>query len=86
MFDPSSESQPGWDLDVREDVMEECSKFGKVDHCYVEKSKPGGLVFVRFVKTDASTSAARSLNGRFFAGRMITVTYLEPAQYNTLVM
>lgn len=86
MFDPATETEPGWDLDVREDVMDECGKFGKIEHCYVEKSKPGGLVFLKFVAQESAALAAHSLHGRFFAGRMITITYLEPEQYNALVM
>jgi RNA-binding protein 39 len=84
MFDPASETEPGWDLDVKEDVTEECSKFGAVEHCYVESIKPGGIVFVRFTNVDSSRMAALSLNGRFFAGRQISLEYIDPAKYSTL--
>lgn len=84
MFDPATETEPNWDLDVKEDVTEECSKFGAVEHCYVENKKPGGIVFVRFTNVDSSRGAAVSLHGRFFAGRQITVEYVDPAKYSTL--
>lgn len=84
MFDPATETERNWDLDVKEDVTEECSKFGAVEHCYVESKKPGGIVFVRFTNTNSAQEAANSLNGRFFAGRQITVEYIDPAKYSTL--
>lgn len=28
MFDPSNEVEPGWDLDIRDDVIEECRNHG----------------------------------------------------------
>ena len=41
MFDPAEEGDGDWDQEIREDVMEECGKFGTVVHCHVEKVKPG---------------------------------------------
>ena len=38
MFDPSNETDPHWELDIRDDVLEECSKYGSVVHIYVDKS------------------------------------------------
>lgn len=38
MFDPSNETDPHWELDIRDDVLEECSKYGSVVHLYVDKS------------------------------------------------
>jgi RNA-binding protein 39 len=81
MFDAATETEPEWDLDIREDVMEECAKHGAVEHCHIEKNKPGGMVFVKLRSVDAAAKTAAVLNGRFFAGRMITVTYLDPAMY-----
>lgn len=37
MFDPSSEADPEFDLDIKEDVQDECSKFGAVKHIFVDK-------------------------------------------------
>ena len=85
MFDPSEETGDDWDADIREDVSEECSKFGRVLSCYVEKRKPGGLVYMMFDSIQTSMAAAASLHGRFFAGRMITVTYFDPSLFNALI-
>jgi RNA-binding protein 39 len=84
MFDPATESGENWDEEIREDVLEECSKHGQVEHIKVEKVRPGGLVFVRFSAIGAASKAANTLNGRFFAGRTIISTFLELGIYEDM--
>ncbi|CAM0956889.1 unnamed protein product [Alopecurus aequalis] len=36
MFDPAVETDPDFDLDIRDDVQDECSKFGVVNHIFVD--------------------------------------------------
>lgn len=84
MFDPTTETGSEWVDEIREDVSEECSNFGPVEHCYVEKVKPGGLVFVTMKSIDAATKAANALNGRYFAGRMITCTFVDEKTYKDM--
>ena len=77
LFDPSEETDEGWDLDIQEDVTEECLKFGKVLACRVEKNKPGGLVYMHFESIQGASASAKALHGRFFAKRMITAEYIS---------
>jgi len=84
MFVLAEETGDSWDLDIKEDVTEECQKFGKVEYCHVETNKPGGFVYLRFSVLDAAVKAANSLNGRWFAGRMITVSFIDPSQFSSL--
>jgi RNA-binding protein 39 len=81
MFVLEEETEPGWENDIKEDVTEECSKYGKVNHCFVENRVPGGHVYVRFAAVEAASDAAKHLNGRWFAGKLITVSFLNPAEY-----
>ena len=37
MFDPAKETDPGWEQDIRDEVLEECSKYGAVVHINVDK-------------------------------------------------
>ena len=37
MFNPSKEEQVGWEVDIRDDVLEECMEFGDVVHIYVDR-------------------------------------------------
>ncbi|KDP33302.1 hypothetical protein JCGZ_13089 [Jatropha curcas] len=80
MFDPKLETEPDFDLDIREDVQEECSKFGSLKHIYVDKNS-AGFVYLRFENTQAAINAQRALHGRWFAGKMITATYMVPQVY-----
>lgn len=34
------EKEDGWELDIRDDVLEECSKFGPIVHIHVDKNSP----------------------------------------------
>ncbi|WVY99127.1 hypothetical protein V8G54_031278 [Vigna mungo] len=80
MFDPKDETEPDFDLDIKEDVEAECSKFGTLKHIYVDK-KSAGFVYLRFEDTQSAISAQRSLHGRWFAGKMITASFMVPQSY-----
>uniref|UniRef100_A0A6N2M0H7 RRM domain-containing protein n=1 Tax=Salix viminalis TaxID=40686 RepID=A0A6N2M0H7_SALVM len=76
MFDPKTETEPDFDLDIKEDVQEECSRFGNVKHIYIDKNS-AGFVYMRFENTQAAINAQRSLHGRWFAGKLITATFMQ---------
>ncbi|XP_052192533.1 uncharacterized protein LOC127801421 isoform X2 [Diospyros lotus] len=80
MFDPKSETEPDFDLDIKEDVEDECSKFGTLKHIFVDK-KTEGFVYLRFENTQSAISAQRALHGRWFAGKMITATFMSLQNY-----
>lgn len=82
MFDPTLEDEPDFDLDIRDDVKEECSKHGTLKHIYVEKNS-AGFVYLRFENTQSAIAAQRALHGRWFAGKMITATFMLPQTYET---
>jgi RNA-binding protein 23/39 len=89
MFDPvqeAAEGGPEWDQDIREDMLEECSKYGQLDTVHVEKNKPGGIVLMKFLTVTAAMKAAQALNGRFFAGRMITAAFLDDNMFSTMLL
>lgn len=80
MFDPTTETEADFDLDIKDEVLQECSKFGPVKHIYVDKMS-AGHVYLRFDVLNAATGAQRALHGRWFAGKMITVTFLTIPEY-----
>ncbi|XP_039138661.1 RNA-binding protein 39-like [Dioscorea cayenensis subsp. rotundata] len=82
MFDPSIEAQPDFDIDIKEDVRDECSKFGTVKHIFVDKNS-AGFVYLRFDSPTAAINAQHALHGRWFAGKMITATFMLPEIYET---
>ncbi|KAF8672615.1 hypothetical protein HU200_049303 [Digitaria exilis] len=81
MFDPAVETDPDFDLDIRDDVQDECSKFGAVKHIFVDKNT-AGFVYLQFDSVAASVKAQQALHGRWFAGKMITATFMSAQEYN----
>ncbi|XP_062204938.1 uncharacterized protein LOC133906987 isoform X2 [Phragmites australis] len=75
MFDPAVETDPDFDLDIKDDVQEECSKFGLVKHIFIDKNT-SGFVYLHFDGVMAATKAQQALHGRWFAGKMITATFM----------
>ena len=67
----SRESKPSWDQEIRDDVIEECSKHGGVLHLYVDKASPQGNVYVKCPTISAAVASVNSLHGRFFGGTYI---------------
>ncbi|KAL4186981.1 hypothetical protein AMTRI_Chr09g36900 [Amborella trichopoda] len=80
MFDPKAETEPDFDVDIKEDVQEECSKFGTLKHIFVDKISEGH-VYLRFDSATAAIGAQRAMHGRWFAGKMITATFMLPQNY-----
>ena len=61
MFEPDSETEPGWDQEIRDDVIDECNKYGGVLHIYVDKSAPQGNVYVKCPTVNTAVSAVNAL-------------------------
>uniref|UniRef100_A0A914GX73 RRM domain-containing protein n=1 Tax=Globodera rostochiensis TaxID=31243 RepID=A0A914GX73_GLORO len=84
MFDPSKETEPGWDLDIRDDVIEECTNHGGCVHVYIDKASPQGNVYVKCPTVAIAHKSVVALHGRWFAGKVITANYVPVASYHEL--
>ncbi|XP_057542098.1 uncharacterized protein LOC130820660 [Amaranthus tricolor] len=80
LFDPATETDPEFDLDIKEDVGEECSKFGRVRHIYVDKHS-AGHVYLRFDNKEAAMNAQQGMHMRWFARRLISAIFMQPQDY-----
>ncbi|WRX08223.1 RNA recognition motif domain - like 7 [Theobroma cacao] len=80
MFDPATEMEPDFDLEIKEDVEEECSKYGRVKHIHVDKNS-AGCVYLRFDSAEAAGKAQRAMHMRWFAGRSISALFMQPHEY-----
>ncbi|KAL1491192.1 hypothetical protein ABEB36_011829 [Hypothenemus hampei] len=84
MFDPATETNPNWDIEIRDDVIEECNKHGGVLHVYVDKGSPQGNCYVKCPSIATAVASVNSLHGRWFAGRVITAAYVPLLNYHSL--
>jgi len=84
MFNPATEDTPDFDLDIREDVMEEVQKYGQLRHIYVDKTSPEGLVYLRFANNEGAVKTYNALHGRWFAQNQIQATYQPLKDYTSM--
>ena len=83
-----ADADSDWTLDLQEDVVEECNRYGSgaasnvVQHVHVDANDPGGLVYVKFYSLEVALRAASALHGRWFASRLLTVAYMPREQYD----
>lgn len=84
MFDPNIESKSSWDQEIRDDVIEECSKHGGVLHIFVDKASPQGNVYVKCPTIAAAVASVNTLHGRYFGGKVITAAYVPLPNYHSL--
>lgn len=80
MFNPAEETSPDFDVEIGQDVSEECAQFGRVLHVHVEKNSLG-FVYLRFENAQAAAQAAQALHGRWFAGRQVSAEFIAPVMY-----
>lgn len=76
----ASETELDFDLDIKEDVEEECSKFGRVKHIYVDK-RSAGFVYLQFDTVKAASAAQLAMHMRWYARRLISAIYMQPQVY-----
>jgi len=81
MFDPATETDPDWWIDIGQDVKEECSKYGPVRHVFVDRNSPG-FVYLKFNTVASCAAAKQALHMRWFASRMIAAEFQFVALYN----
>lgn len=83
MFDPVSETNPSWDIEIRDECIEECQKHGGILHVFVDKASQGN-VYVKCPSIATAVLAVNALHGRWFAGRVIAAAYVPLINYHAL--
>jgi splicing factor U2AF subunit len=68
--------------EIRDDVQEECEKFGKILSLKIPRPVGGsrqsagvGKIYIKFETPEVATKALRALAGRKFADRTVVTTY-----------
>uniref|UniRef100_A0A8C7IR15 RNA binding motif protein 39b n=1 Tax=Oncorhynchus kisutch TaxID=8019 RepID=A0A8C7IR15_ONCKI len=77
-------NEPGWDVEIQDDVIEECNKHGGIVHIYLDKNCPQGNVYMKCPTIPTAMAAVNALHGRWFAGKMITAAYVPFPTYHNL--
>lgn len=70
------------DDNLREEVFEECGRYGLAINCviFVIKDAPeedSVRIFVEFERKESAIKAYAAINGRFFAGRTVMVKFYD---------
>lgn len=82
MFDPKTETDPEFHLDIEEDVREECEKNScTIKHLFVDP-KSAGYVYLKFAHVGGAEKIKNTFHGRWFASRQIVVEYISETSYN----
>jgi len=81
MFDPKTEKEVDFDLDIKEDVEEECKKHGPIKHLLVDKQS-AGHVYLRFSDRNVAAAVVRAFHGRWYAQRQVLADYVPEVTYN----
>jgi splicing factor U2AF subunit len=75
--------------EIREDVVDECSKFGTIAEVKIPRPTGGsrqsagvGKIFVKFESAESATKALTSLAGRKFADRTVVTTYFPEENFD----
>jgi RNA-binding protein 39 len=79
MYDKDEETEDGWEIEIKEEFLDECSKFGKIEHAKVMHKEPGGKIFATFVTLEGAKTCAENLAGRWFDKRQLRVDYMLEA-------
>uniref|UniRef100_A0A8C7W2K2 RNA binding motif protein 39b n=1 Tax=Oncorhynchus mykiss TaxID=8022 RepID=A0A8C7W2K2_ONCMY len=77
-------NEPGWDVEIQDDVIEECNKHGGIVHIYLDKNSPQGNVYMKCPTIPTAMAVVNALHGRWFAGKMITAAYVPFPTYHNL--
>ncbi|CAK8689322.1 unnamed protein product [Clavelina lepadiformis] len=83
MFDPESEKDEDWHIQVQDSILEKCADNNEILSIVVEKSSKEGVVYVKCGSCAAAGCAFRALHGSWFDGRLVTVKFIKLQRYHT---
>ncbi|GJQ11646.1 hypothetical protein GpartN1_g3437.t1 [Galdieria partita] len=78
VFDPKEAiSDQNYYNDIREDILEECTKLGEIEKLTVFERNPEGVVAVRFRSPAAAESCIELMSGRWYGGRQLEAEFYD---------
>jgi RNA-binding protein 23/39 len=77
MYNKDEETEQGWEIDIRDEFQEECSKYGKILAVKVMHTEPGGKIYASFDSIAGAQNCASNLAGRWFDKRQLRVEFIS---------
>ncbi|SCZ90008.1 BZ3500_MvSof-1268-A1-R1_Chr1-3g01720 [Microbotryum saponariae] len=74
------EDDPTLLLELKEDVRDECETMGTVTNVTLYDKEEEGIITIRFKDEVSAQACIAKMNGRFFGGRSIVASLLDPKQ------
>jgi HIV Tat-specific factor 1 len=71
------EDDPGALLEIKDDVREECAKFGEVTNVTLYDKEEDGVVTVRFGNAMSAQACIKALDGRIFGGLRVEASVAD---------
>ena len=69
--------------DIKEDMLEECGKFGKVEALEMPKEGPGKtMVYIKFDSLESAGNGFKMLHGRSFETRVVEASYYPEDKFD----
>lgn len=82
--DANLQEDPDFFLDLSDDVRDECRKFGSVEKVWINEKNLDGKVWIKFAQADQAQAAFNALNGRYFAGKPISVEFVSDPVWSSI--
>jgi RNA-binding protein 39 len=74
--------EPTYFVDLKEEIEEECNKYGEVGQVFIEANKEGNI-WVKFKDGRGASIGYQTLNNKFFSGRKILCSYVTESTFNS---
>lgn len=82
MFDVGSGSID-W-AELKDDVIEECSRYGKIAQLVIDKNSDDGRIYLRFESIPSCAAVVKALSGRWFARKQIQTEFVVDAIFEAI--
>ncbi|KAJ0407894.1 hypothetical protein P43SY_009181 [Pythium insidiosum] len=81
MFTPDEIEDDAYELELKQEIEEECSKMGEITKVTMFSKHPDGVVVIKFASAGSAAKCVEVMNGRFFAGRKLVSHFWDGADY-----
>ncbi|GLE03006.1 hypothetical protein PINS_up011885 [Pythium insidiosum] len=81
LFTPEEIEDDAYELELKQEIEEECSKMGEITKITLFSKHVDGVVVVKFASAGSAAKCMEVMNGRFFAGRKLESHFWDGTDY-----